>query len=111
MGRKKNSERWEVPPGVVDVVYGIVKDYERRSEALATEPLSEENKETYYKLNGAVDSALLMIEEPLRSIYINDLTNKFGYFRSDAMSIIDHKGYYSRKYKLIYSIAKILYLI
>lgn len=111
MVRKRNSERWEVPPGVADMVYGIVKDYNRRVDDLNNSLLSGECKDMYYKLNGAVESSLLMIEDRLRSIYIYDIAHKYGYFRSKAIDYLDHKAYYLRKNKLVYSIAKILNLI
>ena len=111
MGRKRNSERWEVPPGVADMVYGIVKDYNRRVDDLNNSLLSGECKDMYYKLNGAVESALLLVEDGVRDIFIYDMSHKIGYYHSKAMELMNHKTYHLRKRKLIYSVAKILSLV
>jgi hypothetical protein len=111
MGRKRNSERWAVPPGVTDIVYGVIKDYRRRCDELTSSIVSEEGKEMYYKLNGAVESALLLVEDGVRDIFIYDMSHKIGYYHSKAMELMNHKTYHLRKRKLIYSVAKILSLV
>ena len=105
------EKKWAVPPGVADIVYGIIRDYSRRCEALSNSIVSDESKETFYRLNGAVESSLLMIEDPARGIFVYDMSHKIGYYHSKAMEIMNHKAYHLRKRKLIYSIAKMLNLV
>lgn len=105
------EKKWTVPPSVADIVYGVVRDYSRRCEALSSSIVSDESKEIFYKLNGAVESSLLMIEDASRGIFIYDMAHKVGYYHSKAMEIMNHKAYHLRKRKLIYSIAKMLNLV
>jgi hypothetical protein len=111
MTSRKSSDRFKVPPGVTDIVYGVIRDYRRRCEELTSSIVSEESKEMFYKLNGAVESALLLVEDGVRDVFIYDMSHKVGYYHSKAMDFMNHKSYHLRKRKLIYSIAKILSLV
>ncbi len=107
----KNTPRWELPCGVEDTVRGICRDYERKRQALIGGELTEPVRQVYESYNKAVNNALLEIERELRGIILSDISEGVGYRRSRAKSYIAHNGYFARKRRLIYNIAKNLYLI
>ena len=108
---RKGDTKYELPSGVVDEVRGICKDYDRKRRALIIGDLSEEVRRVYERYNAAVNDALLVIEEGLRLIMLDDISNNRGYNRSSASLMIAHNGYAQRKRKLIYTIARNLHLV
>ena len=111
MRRRRNSARYELPIGIVDEVKGICRDYKRKRAALSCGEVSGEVKALYERYNEAVNNALLSIEPELRAIILDDVIDKRGYYKSLATAYIAHRGYESRKCKLIYQIAVNLSLI
>ena len=111
MGRPRIYYEWEVPREVVEIVRGICADYERRENAIKFSTISGDVLCRYVELNSAVEAALGDVEIGLRQDIIDDVALNRGYDFSPCSNYISKGTYYNKKRKLIYDIAKRLYLI
>ena len=100
-----------MPKGVVQIVKCICADYDRRARAI---PYTDNRdvRDTYIRMNTAVDSALLSITEPgIRDLMLRDMVCRRGYERSRAREMICGQSYYARRRKVLRLIAEELALI
>lgn len=109
MARPKVYDNFCLPRGVVAIVKDICADYTRRKAALSGD-LPDNIRETYTRLNKAVEDALEEIEKGIRSAILSDVANGRGYDVSEATFYLAKNTYYRRKRKLIHDVAVALSL-
>ena len=105
MGRHKEFAQHELPAGVVSVVLAIISDYERRRIALKRGVCSENLTLWYTFYNDTINDAMTVVEEPLRSDFLDDIARGRGYRYSVLNTSYTSWSYYARKREVIWRIA------
>ena len=103
--------RRRLPKTLTVLIIGICVDYERRRRALQEEPLREQVRNTYLELNRAVEKALEEVEPALRTDVLGDIAEGISYWHSSASLIISRNGYYRRRRRFLFDIARELCLV
>ena len=112
MPRVKIYDAWELPGGVAKIAKAVCADYDRRAKALRTDAVIGEIRETYTRLNAAVDLALAEIDEPnVREEILRDMVVRRGYERSRTQTYLCKNSYYARRRMVTYLVAKALALV
>ena len=96
---------------VIYVLRAECTDYERRRVAIRCIDTPDDVVAAHRRRNEAIDAALCTIELPLRSAIFTDIVYARGYSRSRAMEIASKSLYYSRKQRVMKTIAENLMLI
>lgn len=105
------ANKWGLPPSVVRIVGAMCTDYDRRNVAIKFDKGSEDTLAYYRRINGIIDVALEEVEVGIRRDMLNDIILNRGYDYSPASPFLAKNTYYSRKRKIVYTIAKAMYLI
>lgn len=111
MPRRKEYFKWEIPKTVVELVRGICGDYKRRENAIKYGNVTGAVLLRYIELNNAIESALQEIEIGVRQTLFEDFLRKKGFDFSTANGEIYKNGYYMRKRRFVYTVAKELNLL
>ena len=110
MGRKKICPEWDVPVDVVRLVRFLCAGYERRARSIRYKTFSEPVLEEYRRQNAAIDAALSVVEEDMRSALLYDIAEGRGFHRSRLENLCE-TAYLKRKRRVIHDIAVNLNLI
>ena len=100
-----------LPRSVIYVIRAECTDYERRRAAIRCIDTPEDVVAAHRRRNEAIDNALCSVELPLRTAILNDIILAKGYDKSAAAQIASKSLYYSRKHRVIETLAKNLLLI
>lgn len=111
MPRPKVYYKYEIPATVVDIVKTVIADYSRRKKAIIVGNANDNVIERYTQLNHIIDNCLIDVEEGIANDLINDIRLHYGYERSRSAMYISKNGYYRRRRKFIYDVAKMLDLL
>lgn len=103
MGR--NYQDYHVPKGVVNIVRAVCCDYYRRRMMISQREVQGAVLNEYTRLNGAIDGALVSIEEVLRDAILSNVTDGVGYDKSFAACIICKNSFYNRRNKFVHDVA------
>ncbi len=110
MSRRKKM-KYNLPLSLVQMIKSICADYDRRADIINRSLASEDVVEKCAALNSAIDSAFLDVESGLKSYLLEDIKLNRGYEASMASPFIAKNTYYKRKKKIIYDVAKCLFLL
>lgn len=112
MARPRIYCRWEIPKSIVIIVTAVIADYERRERILKDSNTSSKTVlDKAAELNAIVDAALEDIEPALRKDIVSDISDGWGYRRSNCRLVLHKDTYYNRRRKLIHDIAVAMRLI
>jgi hypothetical protein len=105
------NNRYELPTGVVNMVKSICFDYERRARAIRYGSVCGEVLERYVMLNKAIEKGLESLDVDIRRDMLEDICLCRGYDFSMVSVRLAKNTYYLRKKRVIWEIAKALFLI
>ena len=111
MARRRMYFKWEIPTTVVNIVYSICADYDRRERIIKYSSVTGAVLDRMVELNAIVDNALEDIEPGMRREIIKDIAEGRGYNKSNCCVMMDKNSYYRRKRKLVHDIAATMSLI
>ena len=103
--------KYDMPYTVVAIVKAVCADYERRGKVIRQGAASDDVRDSYARLNEAVDDALLLVEEGIRDEMLRDIIWGRGYDSSTASPYISKNAFYRRKRQIVHHIAVVLALI
>ena len=111
MARPKTRFEYEIPKTVVEIVYGICADYDRRELAIKHSNIVGDTLTRYIELNQAIDSSLDLCDGRMREYLVDDIAEEHGYAFSQCSLLVAKNTYYENKRKFIYHVARKLNLI
>lgn len=111
MARPRIYYDYELPSEVVQIVRGIVADYERRENAIKFSNVSGDVLSRYVEFNRAVDTALSVVDKNIRDDIMKDVALNRGYDFSLCSVHVSKCTYYLKKRQFIFSVANELNLI
>jgi hypothetical protein len=110
-GRPKQYYKYQLPTGVVKVVQAQCADFERKRIALKNGGISDEVRKAYEEINAIISEALEEVEEACRKDFLKDIAENHGWNKSSINWMLSQGAYYNRKWKVVYEIARKMFLI
>lgn len=109
MGRRR--KRQTMPATTANVVKALCADYARRENAIKFSAITGPTLARYVELNAAIVKALESVETGIREGLLDDIATGRGYENSKLAPLMAKNTYYERKQKVLFTIARELWLI
>lgn len=109
MGRRRKKQM--MPATAANVVKALCADYARREHAIKFSAITGPTLARYVELNAAIVTALDGVEAGIRDQLLDDIACGRGYENSKLAPLMAKNTYYERKQKVLFTIARELWLI